>query len=158
MNAEVTPTEAVEARKQREREFHDEWRGHDQSSPSQANGRFYTIGRTCHAYTSGWLRDRCRQRKVLEYCCGDGKSALFAAEQGAAEAHGIDISPISIEQADYQARLRGLAHATTFSVMDAEATSYPDGYFDVIVVSGVLHHLDLDRAYRELSRLLTTDG
>jgi SAM-dependent methyltransferase len=42
--------------------------------------------------------------------------------------------------------------------MDAEAMTFPDATFDVIVVHGVLHHLDLDRAYAELARVLKPGG
>src|SRR3546814_19128134 len=48
-------------------------------------------------------------------------------------------------------------HAT-FSVDNAEQTSFPDASFDRIGGSGILHHLDLDRAYAEIARLLKPGG
>src|SRR3546814_15436315 len=48
-------------------------------------------------------------------------------------------------------------HAT-FSVDNAEQTSFPDASFDRIGGSGILHHLDLDSAYAEIARLLKPGG
>ena len=46
----------------------------------------------------------------------------------------------------------------TFVVGDAEHSGFEDESFDCIFVSSVLHHLDLDAAYKELHRLLRPDG
>lgn len=42
--------------------------------------------------------------------------------------------------------------------MDAEATSFKNDNFDVIVGTGILHHLDLERSCKELTRILKKDG
>jgi SAM-dependent methyltransferase len=42
--------------------------------------------------------------------------------------------------------------------MDAEATEFGKSYFDLIVANGVLHHLELNRAYQELSRIVKPEG
>jgi ubiquinone/menaquinone biosynthesis C-methylase UbiE len=42
--------------------------------------------------------------------------------------------------------------------MDGEATAFTDNHFDLIVDTAVLHHVDLQRAYRELARILTPTG
>ena len=77
------------------------------------------------------------------------------AESGA-EAIGIDISPISVANATKETEKRGL-HAE-FKVMDCESLEFPEKTFDFINVSGVLHHLDLQRAYCELARVLKPSG
>ncbi|MDR4481289.1 MAG: class I SAM-dependent methyltransferase [Nitrospira sp.] len=100
---------------------------------------------------------RCAGKTVLDYCCGNGQQALWLSDHGAV-AHGIDISPVSIENARREAKRRGLSSEITFQVMDAEATGFADSFFDLVVISGVLHHLDLDRAYRELARILKPNG
>lgn len=43
-------------------------------------------------------------------------------------------------------------------VMDAEATEFADSFFGLGVISGVLYHLDLDGACRELARPLKPNG
>jgi len=150
---------AVISRKDAEREFHDALRGADKADARlNANKKYYEIGRSNHAFSMERLARACRGRRVLDYCCGDGQNALIAAAHGATEVVGIDISPVSVMEANQQARDRGLADRVRFEVMDAEAMTFPAGRFDVIVVAGVLHHLDLDAAYRELARVLADDG
>lgn len=41
---------------------------------------------------------------------------------------------------------------------DAEHTEFEDESFDCIVCMGVLHHLNLDAAYKEIHRILKKDG
>lgn len=42
--------------------------------------------------------------------------------------------------------------------MDAERTSFRGGSFDLVTGSGILHHLDLDRSFAEVARLLRPGG
>jgi len=72
--------------------------------------------------------------------------------------YGIDISPVSIHNATTVVVRKRLSDRVTFRVMDAEATEFTDNYFDYAVVNGVLHHLDLEKAYRELARILKPEG
>ena len=46
----------------------------------------------------------------------------------------------------------------SFLVMDAESMKFEDKTFDVVYGSGILHHLNIDKAYRELARVLKPDG
>lgn len=45
-----------------------------------------------------------------------------------------------------------------FKIMDAHALEFPDEHFDVVFGTGILHHLDLDRALTEVRRVLRPDG
>jgi SAM-dependent methyltransferase len=146
-------------RKQLEREFHDRWRaGAESANTPLLNNRFYSIGRAGHDFTVGWLQEHCGGKRVLDYCCGDGKSTIRLLSHSPQHATGIDISPESVALGKQQAALLGETGRVSFVVGDAEALPYPDRSFDVAVVSGVLHHLDLDKAYSELARVLTDDG
>lgn len=145
-------------RKALERDLHDHLRGSGKDDPQyNSNKKFYSISHLNEEYVRHWLAERCRGKIVLDYCCGNGQQALWLAESGAT-AHGIDISPVSIENARETAQQRGLSARVTFQVMDAEATEFADSFFDLVIISGVLHHLDLDRAYRELARILKPTG
>jgi ubiquinone/menaquinone biosynthesis C-methylase UbiE len=145
-------------RKQEERELHDRLRGDlCFGSSHDANLKFYSINQSNRDFVEKYLTDRCKGKTVLDYCCGNGESALWLADAGAC-AYGIDISPVSIENAWTEARRRGIADKVVFRTMDAEATEFNDDCFDFVVVDGVLHHLDLERAYRELSRILKPEG
>jgi len=52
----------------------------------------------------------------------------------------------------------GLDERVSFEVMDAEQLFFPDGCFDLVCGSGILHHLDLKKALGELVRVLKPDG
>jgi 2-polyprenyl-3-methyl-5-hydroxy-6-metoxy-1,4-benzoquinol methylase len=154
---------SVEERKREEARFHDQreqdrhFLTEDEFLRKYPNKKFYAIARPSKKFLLDWLAARCPGKRVLDYCCGNGDTTLQLAEFGA-EAHGIDISAEEIETAKRSAARAGRSVDTHFSVMDAEAMSYPDDHFDIVVCSGVLHHLDLDRAYPELARVLKPTG
>ena len=45
-----------------------------------------------------------------------------------------------------------------FIEMDGENMSYKDNHFDYAIEYGALHHVDLEKALKELSRVLKPDG
>jgi|SRR5208282_5743725 len=145
-------------RKVTEAQFHDELRGERSGDERyQSNQKYYdSFGKSSQQFVKAWIGERCQGKKVLDYCCGNGEFTRFLAEQGA-DACGIDISAVSVDNARKAAERQGLANCA-FEVMDAEATEFPDNYFDYAHVDGVLHHLDLATSYRELARILKPDG
>lgn len=62
------------------------------------------------------------------------------------------------EMAVGKQRLGETALAPTFMMMDAHQLEFPDHHFDVVFGTGILHHLDLDRALAEIARVLKPDG
>lgn len=157
----------MENRKIIEKEFHDMLREErlkqDKSKYEYltSNKKFYSIVRSSRSFVDKWLRQRCQGKdvkaKVLDYACGNGNYAILAAKNGA-NAIGIDISPVSIENSNQNAILEGVDKNTSFFVMDAESLQFDNDYFDIICESGVLHHLNLQNAYSELARVLKPDG
>ena len=105
-----------------------------------------------------WIRRNARGRVVLDYCCGDGARAITAAKAGASLSIGLDISRTSVENATRDAAAAGVADNTYFVQADAENTRLPDESVDVVIASGVLHHLDLSFVFPELRRILTPGG
>lgn len=123
-----------------------------------SNMKFYSITRSSFAYRDELLFEGIKGSVALDYCCGNGEVAIEMAKGGASKVMGIDISPVAVENARALARSAGVEKICEFTVMDAEHTEFSDGMFDVIHEYGALHHLDLTAAYRELSRILKTDG
>jgi ubiquinone/menaquinone biosynthesis C-methylase UbiE len=72
----------------------------------------------------------------------------------------VGIDP-SVEMVGYAARKAGRARNLQFQVGTAEALDLPDGQFDVVVTSLMLHHLPADLrmpALREMYRVLRPGG
>jgi SAM-dependent methyltransferase len=144
-----------DVRLQREADFHNQRFADD----TRAANRFYVAaGRAFDRYKA-LVREAGAGagRRVLEYGCGPKPEALGLAAEGA-HVDGIDISQVAVEQAAERAAARGVGDRCTFQVMNAEALAFADGSFDLVCGSGILHHLDLPRAYREVARVLKPGG
>ncbi len=123
-----------------------------------SNKKFYRITRKNRNYINSWLLERISDdKKFLDYCCGEGQFSLFLAKNGA-NVIGIDISDTSIRIATDGATAQGLKDKANFLIMDGENLKFDDNTFDVVVCSGVLHHLDINKAYPELARVLKLNG
>jgi SAM-dependent methyltransferase len=146
----------TDTRNARERAFHDARYQDDQRARLQ---KYYCGALAGPDRYQAALRDAvaCRGRaRVLEYGCGTGSAAFDLARAGC-EVVGIDISQVAIEVAETVAQAEGLVDAR-FSVMDAHALTFDDNAFDLVCGSGILHHLELERALPELARVLRPGG
>jgi len=95
-------------------------------------------------------------KRVLDYGCGVGDFSRALWKRGA-RVHGIDICEGLVTQAGTSFP-KDARPAPVFQVMDAHATSFPDGFFDHVFGNGILHHLDLDAALSEIARVLRPGG
>lgn len=93
---------------------------------------------------------------MLEYGCGTGSHSFELARRGA-DVVGIDISPTGVEIAKERAAQEGLTNAS-YLIMDAENMTFPAQSFDLVIGEGILHHLDMLKAYEQISRVLKSDG
>jgi SAM-dependent methyltransferase len=138
----------------RERSFFDDYYEHGGRPAAQQ--RFYYALEDCKNRYFELVMTRAKGKRLLDYCCGVGQTAFIAADL-ASEVVGIDISEVAIAQAQARAEQENRSN-TSFHVMDAHATDFPDASFDVIAATGVIHHLDVGRAWREIARLLRPGG
>jgi SAM-dependent methyltransferase len=150
----------LEPRKQEEASFHDADReGHrDEVEKEVGNRRWYQAAEPVHRYFADWIAREAPGRTVLDYACGNGDMAIRFARAGAAITVGIDISEVSVRNAAENAERAGCGDRTRFLQRDCEATTFPADSFDRILCSGMLHHLDLNRAFPELFRILRPGG
>jgi SAM-dependent methyltransferase len=144
----------TDSRLDREREFHDRVFADETRAPVR---RFYTVTESMRRWYADELAQRAAGADVLEYGCGPGSQAYHLASHGA-RVTGIDLSPVAIDMAREHGEQEGLSAALDFRVMDAEHLDLADASFDVVCGSGILHHLDLDRAYAEIARVLRPGG
>lgn len=130
------------------REYEDTAREFLDSNYAVANSSF-------EAYREA-LASRCVNADLLEYGCGNRPHALEFAKLGARYT-GIDLSPVAVQQAQAAAREQGVEDAR-FLVMDGDALEFEDESFDIVCGTGILHHLEMDRALAEIARVLRPDG
>ena len=154
--------ENLEPRKREEAEFHDGYRAdhRNEESRSSSNRRFYEAASVVVEHTDRWMTrwSGYGDATFLDYACGDGTQTLKAAKTGARLAVGIDISETSVKNARENAMRAGVADRTRFLQRDCESTGFPEESFTAALCSGMLHHLDLSRAYPELSRIMAPGG
>ena len=97
---------------------------------------------------------------VLDICCGNGASALLAAEAIGAEGRliGIDLAENLLALARAKAQARGLVQAE-FQLGDMMSLGFPDATFDAVVcVFGIFFVPDMPGAVRELWRQVKPGG
>jgi ubiquinone/menaquinone biosynthesis C-methylase UbiE len=121
------------------------------------NRKYYSTVRRSRNFTQQWIAINTPGLVFLDYACGNGDNTLFAAENGAALSLGFDISQISVQNCKKESEQRGLKN-TRFFQADAERTRLPDSSIDIILCSGMLHHLDLSFTFPEMRRILKPGG
>jgi ubiquinone/menaquinone biosynthesis C-methylase UbiE len=152
-------------RKRKELEFHDRDRDRekikqlDQDTYERfyGNKKYYSATEASKRYVDEWIRRNVPGKVFLDYACGNGVNAIKAAQWGAGLSIGIDISSVSVDNATNDAKAAGIMNAV-FVQADAENTQLQDRSVDVIMCSGMLHHLDLSYAFPELRRILAPGG
>jgi len=142
-----------QARIDREKDFHDErFRGEDSRASAS---KYYTVMAKAQAKYVSLVTQNCSEKKLLEYGCGDGYSALHWINCGATVT-GIDISAEAVNLSKNIVHSQG--RTAEFLVMNAEKMDFDDQSFDIVAGTGILHHLELDQSCKEISRVLTPNG
>ena len=162
---------SLEERKIKEIEFHDQDRDKDFKKDVEdnesyekyyGNRKYYSITHRSQEYVKNWIAKESKGKIFLDYACGEGGSAIHAAKSGASLSIGLDISPISLKNAEQRAVENKIPLNTengiVFFQADAENTKLPDNSVDTIICQGMLHHLDRSYAFPELRRILKPGG
>jgi ubiquinone/menaquinone biosynthesis C-methylase UbiE len=97
-----------------------------------------------------------QNRDVLEYGCGSAIQGIQIANV-AKSLTGIDISDVAVADASNAATTLGLTNAR-YLRMDAEDLEFEDASFDLVFGRGIIHHLDLERSFASISRVLRAGG
>lgn len=159
---------SLSPRKMAELEFHN--RDRDPEFIKQAQGdqdtferfysnkKYYSTIRKSADYIQNWIKKNAKGKIFLDYACGNGSNAILAAKAGADLSIGLDISDVSVQNCRKTAEQEGVSDNAFFVQADAEDTKLPSNSVDVIICSGMLHHLDLSYAFPELRRILKPGG
>jgi SAM-dependent methyltransferase len=144
----------LDVRKEREKALQDERFAVNEGS--RGVERLYAITEESHGYFERRLEALATGKHVLEFGCGNGAHALQLCKF-ASMVSGIDISDVAIGIGTDYANKAGISNLR-LRAMDAEALEFPDNTFDVTCGVGILHHLDLNKAYSEIARTLKPGG
>ncbi|MFN0118096.1 MAG: class I SAM-dependent methyltransferase [Elusimicrobiota bacterium] len=99
-----------------------------------------------------------RGKKCLDLGCGGGRYSIALSMLGASEVVGVDISKVGIEDAKKRAYELKVDNVQ-FIQNTAEELPFFDGYFDCIIFSGVLMHMENpEKGISETSRVLKSGG
>ncbi len=117
----------------------------------------YELPRVAYRWFEGEVKPRAAGAKVLEFGCGDSSYAVKLNQWGA-DVTAIDISDEAIEETRRRVAEAGFLNRTTLLRMNAEDLDFPEGSFDLVIGRAILHHLDLDKAYAAIARVLRPGG
>ena len=98
-------------------------------------------------------------QKACEFGCGEGRNAIYLAENGI-EVEAYDLSEVAIENARRNAE-ESKTEKAVFRAENIFAADFADKKFDLVIDSGIFHHLTPHRRlhYRDIvSDILTENG
>jgi ubiquinone/menaquinone biosynthesis C-methylase UbiE len=143
---------STKGRTEQEEQYHNQRYKKD---PRRKLSGFYQITKTVKQDYDRTIYRNCQGSKILELGCGTGAHAVEMASRGA-KLTAVDISGYAIEKAKERAAKENLD--IDFQVMNAEKLKLDDNCFDLICGTGILHHLDLNRAITETKRVMKNEG
>ena len=100
-----------------------------------------------------------KPKLILDIATGTGDFALEALKLNPDKIIGIDISEGMLEIGKKKMRARGLEQKIELQTGDSENLTFPDNYFDAVIVSfGVRNFENLERGLSEMHRVLKPGG
>ena len=116
--------------------------------------------RKCYERLATEVVSKIESGRVLDIGTGPGFLPVEISKKAPnIEVIGIDVSESMIRIARKYVRKQIKADKVSFQVMSAYSLDFPDRYFDLVISTGVLHHLkDLLTAFNETYRVLKQGG
>jgi SAM-dependent methyltransferase len=121
----------------------------------EARDKYYVLLRNAFKRYDEALGDLSGKKVVVVGCSDVG--VLPLARRGA-NVIGIDVADEAVAQLNEQIAKEGYADRAKGMVMNAEDLTFEPGSVDMIVCTGVLHHLDVEKSAKTFSKVLKSDG
>jgi SAM-dependent methyltransferase len=144
---------ATEARLAREQKYHNE---RFTEEIRQSQGKYYAAVKHGAQEFQAQLAKLAPAADILEYGCGNNSKA-FEFNKVCHSIVGIDISDLAVKASNERAAAKGFTN-TSFQVMNAEEMTFPASCFDLVYGRGIIHHLNLEKSFREIARVLRPAG
>ena len=112
-------------------------------------------------YKARWVlkhlrRDQINPQSILDFGCGTGLMMKYLSqERPELQMYGVDVSSIMVEEAK-----KNVPHANV-AVLTPGIPAFPDKKFEIIVLCGVLHHIDAkdwSEIWKNLKLALAPEG
>jgi len=134
----------------REKEFHNKL--HSSGNPRPEN-KFYKALHNLYEDFLISLKNKTPNKNVLDFGCGNG---VYTEKV-------LDFNPLKITAIDISEKAIEIAKSKKYNKIDymienCENTKLNSNCFDIIYGVGILHHLNLNRAVKEVERLLNKNG
>ena len=137
----------------REKEFHNKLQS---NKKGRFENIFYRALYKMFEDFNDYISNKAKNNIVLDYGCGIGSITEKIAKSQPQKIFGIDISDVSINKAKNNSK--GLNLNINYSVDNCESTKFNNETFDLVYGSGILHHLELKVATKEINRILKKNG
>lgn len=144
----------MQERIRKEKEFHDT---RFSNEIRQSVSKYYQITRKSLQLFNEETIQSSENRNCLVLGCGIDTQATAIAKMGG-KVIGIDISEVAVEKSNAKAKVEKVTENASFLTMNAENLEFDNGKFDVVLGTGILHHLDLNKSLKEISRVLKNNG
>lgn len=122
---------------------------------AEPRDKYYFLADRAYAYYRATLGDVSGKRALVVGCAEGGVTPLARA---GATVVGIDIAAEALGKLQRAIVREGLEQRARVELMNAEEVAFPEASFDLICCSGVLHHLNAERAVRSWARVLEPGG
>jgi SAM-dependent methyltransferase len=101
-----------------------------------------------------------RPLQIIDIGCGTGQSTIAMARHFPnIRFRGLDLSDVSVQKARANAKESGLDNINFITGSILDRASLPDDVFDLVISTGVLHHIEnADRAWANLLGFLKPGG
>ena len=138
----------------RESDFHDNLH---KGEGERFENRFYRALGNMFVDFDQEIQNDCKDKNILDYGCGIGLNTEKYLKYLPKKITGIDISEISLQKARKRVKLYE-NQKVEFKQDNCENLSLQNESFELVYGTGVLHHLKLDLAIKEIARVLKKDG
>ena len=118
--------------------------------------KYYTIHKLSFQKLYEQLKECGEGKNILEYGCGPGSHSIMMSKY-AKSVISIDISDYAIKNAKQLAQKESITNIQ-FLEMNAEQLHFEDNSFDMIFGNAIIHHLNLEKSFSEIKRVLKPGG